>query len=263
MNAKRMLPPAAGAASTRAAPFLLALAWVVAAPTSAMGQDSEGQEGEGQEERRDLRGDELRERIPAVTGQLFLKRGRHEFSTIGNVSIADAFRRKFLGGLAYTFHASDYLSFTGRAGYTFATSHSGAIQICSRPTVCSPPDDDRIDRLPGNINLVAGLQAEFSPLYGKINLVAEKVLHFDVYLTGGLGLTHFTLNKEGEDASGMRPALLMGVGQRYFLNQWIALRLEIFDVMYFQPTSKQDSQLQNEFLFTVGASFFFPTTFTY
>lgn len=218
---------------------------------------------EAEEERRDLRGDELREHIPAVTGHLFLKENRHELSTIGNVTIADAFRRKYMGTLAYTFHLSEYVGITARGGYTIAAHGAGTLLVCPRPTDCSPPDDEELDTLPGNMNLVAGLQGEFSPIYGKINLVAERVLHFDLYLTGGLGLSHYSLEKGGEDASGLSPALLLGVGQRYFINQWIALRLEVMDVMYMQPTGKRDRSLRHEFLFTLGASFFFPTTFTY
>jgi outer membrane beta-barrel protein len=245
----------------RCLPALVLAAGLLTAPTLALAQD--GGDGQGSDERRDLRGDELRERIPAVTGHMFLKQYRHEISTVGNVSIADAFRRKYLGGLSYTYHVNEHFSLTGRAGYTLARTHSGAVQICSRPTVCVDPDDDTIDRLPGNVNLLAGVQAEFSPIYGKLNLIAERVLHFDTYVSGGLGLSHFTLLRGSEDLSGFSPALLLGVGQRYFVNQWIAVRLEMMDLIYVQPTGKRDRATQHEFLFTLGASFFFPTTFTY
>jgi outer membrane beta-barrel protein len=230
---------------------------LVAAPASAQ-----------TEERRDLRGDELRERIPAVTGHLFLKRNRHEMAPLANVSVADAFRRKYIGGLAYTFHYDDHLGFTLRGGYSLAMTQSGSAQICTSPGVCRPPTDEELDTLPGNLNLVASVSGEFSPIYGKINLIAERVLHFDLYATAGLGAATYTFFRGGEDLSGFSPTLLLGVGQRFFVNQWIAVRLEILDVIYAQPTGKtanraRDSAIQNQFLFTAGVSFFFPTTFTY
>ncbi len=240
----------------------LVLTGLLLRPGILVAQSSSPQTGE-EEERRDLRGDELRERIPAVTGHLFLKNNRHEISPIYNVSIADAFLRKHIGALAYTFHLDEHLAITARGGFTLLSRHSGTVQVCEATASCREPNDVELNRLPGNTNLMAGLQAEFSPVYGKINLIAERVLHFDIYVTGGLGLSSYSIQKDGADASGMSPALLLGVGQRYFVNQWLAVRLEIIDFLYFQPTGKKDRQIQNDFLFTVGASFFFPTTFSY
>lgn len=209
------------------------------------------------------RGDELEDRIPAVSGNLFIKQGRHEIAPVFDLSLADAFRQKFIGGLTYTYHLTENWAATARVGYTFATATSGAVQVCPSPAECGPPSEADLDRLPGNLQLVGGVLAEFSPLYGKINFIAEKVLHFDVYLTGGLGLAGYKLVKDGADASGLAPGVLLGVGQRFFANEWIAVKLELLDLVWLQPTAKSDGQLNNQLMFTLGASFFFPTTFSY
>lgn len=245
-------------------PFLLSVLVALASvPAFSAAEQEPAREGSEEEDRRDLRGDELRERIPAVTGHLFRKGGRHELSPVANISVADAFSRKYIGALAYTLHLREHFAVTARAGYTLASRHSGTVQVCPEPTDCRPPTSEELATLPGQLELVAGLQAELSPVYGKINLIAERVLHFDLYVTAGLGACSYSLRKLGEDESGISPALMLGLGQRYFLNQWLALRLELLDVMYLQPTGKRNRQLRNEFLFTIGASFFFPTSFTY
>lgn len=209
------------------------------------------------------KGDELSDRIPAVSGALFLKAGRHELTPIFDLSLADAFRQKLMVGLAYSYHFSEVWAVTGRFSYTVLSHGAGAAKVCPTPEQCGAPTAAELNTLPGNLTMQGDVGIEFSPIYGKVSLIAEKVLHFDVYLTLGGGVTGYGLIKNGADASGMSPSLLAGVGQRYFIDSWLAVRLELLDTVYFQPTGKVASQLSNQMMFTVGLSFFFPTTFTY
>ena len=234
---------------------LRAMACLVAALASVPAFASEPRHGK--------KGDELEDRIPAVSGALFLKAGRHEITPIFDLSLADAFRQKLMVGLAYSYHFSEVWAATGRFSYTVLSHGAGAAKVCPTPEQCGAPTPAELDTLPGNLKLQADLAVEFSPIYGKVSFIAEKVLHFDVYATVGLGLTGYGLTKDGVDKSGMSPSVVMGVGQRYFLDSWLAVRLELLDSLYFQPTGKVASQLSNQMMFTVGFSFFFPTTFTY
>lgn len=215
------------------------------------------------EPRTGKRGDELEDRIPAVSGSLFLKDGRHEFAPVFDMSLADAFRQKYMGGLTYTYHVTEHWAATARVAYTLGTTTSPAVQVCETAATCRSPNDAELDALPGNLRLVSGVMAEFSPIYGKINFIAEKVLHFDLYATAGVGLASYGLVLADGDRSGMSPSLMLGVGQRYFVNEWIAVKLELLDMIWFQPTAKADTQPNNQLMFTLGVSFFFPTSFSY
>lgn len=98
------------------------------------------------------------------------------------------------------------------------------------------------------------LMPRWTPIYGKLNLVTELPIHFQAYLTLGGGAVG--LNQEsvvycqngvtGTDASPSRSsscgayleetrttwAISGGGGMRFFIDDWVALRLELFDIAY-------------------------------
>lgn len=203
------------------------------------------------------RGDELEERIPAVSGHLFLKAGRHEIAPMANLTLADPFRQKLIAGVSYTYHLNEYFAGSARFGVTSVSWGSGAVQVCPTPDECDGLGGGQLDQLPGNVTFFGTASVELSPLYGKLNFIAETVLHFDIYLTAGIGAVGYTI----DGGSGVSPGFPIGVGQRFFVNEWFAVRLEWLDLLYFQPTSKKGSALRNQMVFTLGASLFFPSSF--
>ncbi|RMG16843.1 MAG: outer membrane beta-barrel domain-containing protein [Deltaproteobacteria bacterium] len=212
------------------------------------------------EPRTGKRGDELEARIPAVSGRLMTKAGRHELAAVLDLTLADAFRQKLLGGLTYTYHLSEVWGLTLRGGVTLLSLPSGSVAVCPTPAECGPPDDAALDELPGNVGFLGGLLGEFAPIYGKLNIIAENVLHFDFYATAGVGAVGYTLvPRAGGDRSGLSPALLLGVGQRFFFAGWLAVKVEVLDFLYPQTTAAGDGQISNQLALTVGFSFFFST----
>ena len=73
--------------------------------------------------------DPLRERVQPVSGHLFLKKGRFEFSPSATLSVKDAFFTKYILGGTLTYHPMETLGVSLRAGYSLTTV-SGAAQIC-------------------------------------------------------------------------------------------------------------------------------------
>ena len=234
---------------TRAIAGRLALCALVFLPSLATAQSV----------RKGKRGDELEDRIPAVSGPLFLKAGRHELSPLLSLSLADAFRQKLAGGLAYTYHVQEAFALSARGAYTLLDRDAGAVQVCPTQDSCSGPGDAALDGLPGNLTLLATLSGEVSPLYGKLNIIAEKVLHFDVFGSVGVGVVGYKSAGGGDAAIGL--AFPLAVGQRFFIGRWFALRLEFSDLLYTQVDSGGDRHLRGQVSFTLGFSFFFPTTF--
>ncbi|MDF1565376.1 MAG: outer membrane beta-barrel domain-containing protein [Deltaproteobacteria bacterium] len=212
--------------------------------------------------RKGKRGDELQDRIPAVSGPLFLKAGRHELSPLVSLSLADPFRRKLGGGLYYAWHLQEYFGLSARVSYNFLATDSGAVQVCPTPDSCSGPGDDALDTLPGNLTLVAALSGEVSPLYGKLNIIAEWVIHFDIFGSVGAGVVGFQSASAAPEAA-LGLAVPLSVGQRIFFNEWFALRLEFSDLLYTQKDVNEGRRLRGQLAFTASASFFFPTTFSY
>jgi outer membrane beta-barrel protein len=126
--------------------------------------------------------------------------------------------------------------------------------------------------------LGATFAARWAPVYGKINLIGERVLNFDFYGTAGLGL--LTINKyyaKYNESVGVPPTELvalgpkprvpvnLGVGFDFFLSSSLALKLDARNYLYVDNKPQYDpnvpvteSRLYNNFVASVGMSIFFP-----
>lgn len=200
---------------------------------------------------------DLDQRIAPVSGNLFLKDGRHELSPTIDLSLNDAFFSKYVFGLRYAYHLTEKWSVGANLGWALSTP-SGAVSTCdSRGENCETPSKERLARTPGDFDLLAGVDVSWAPLYGKISVLAEKVLHFDTYALGGAGVVRTRLAPEGQvdPVSEFTPEVHLGAGQRYFLGRSTTLRFEIRDVIYQQQVGGR-ADIQNQLLFGVGLSFF-------
>src|SRR5206468_2339203 len=154
-------------------------------------ESSEDEAGDVSEVDKDALGP-LRDRVRPVSGHVFLKSGRFEMSPSLTVSFKDAFFTKYLLGATLTYHPIETIGISFRAGYTLPldgghTPISGAAQICttlvtSKTPSCSAPSYDQVNGVaPGQIGLIAGVDLQWAPLYGKIALLAQYFPHFDLY----------------------------------------------------------------------------------
>ncbi|HLL04704.1 MAG TPA: outer membrane beta-barrel domain-containing protein [Myxococcaceae bacterium] len=227
-----------------------------AAPTGS----SEAEAGDVSEVDKDRVGP-LRERIRPVSGHVFLKKGRFEFSPSTTISLRDAFFRKYIFGATFTYHPAETLGLSLRAGYSLPTV-SGSAQLCTFGGAdgsirsCRSPRFEELDgTAPGQLSLLTGVDVQWAPIYGKISLLAESFAHFDMYAIGGASLVQYKADTSKFTVGGN-----VGVGLRFFLNRYITLRTEVRDLIYreqFQTTGA--SSLRNQLLFELGVSFFLPT----
>jgi outer membrane beta-barrel protein len=242
-------------------------ALVLTTSFEARAQSSEEEAGDVSEVDKDAVGP-LRERIRPVSGYLFRKGGRFEFSPSATVSLKDAFYTKYLFGGALTFHPTDNFGISLRGVYGISTI-SGTAQICTTGTGarigCRYPTELELNgRAPGQIRLVGGLDVQWAPIYGKIALVAERFLHFDLYGIGGGGVVQYMGPPDSGTGSIERiaPALNIGAGLRFFVNRWLMVRTELRDLIYAEAVQPLPAtSLRNQLLFELGFSFFFPTNF--
>lgn len=156
-------------------------------------------------------GGELVEKV-AVRNRLYTVAGRWEIG--GNVGIAilsrltDHYNLNLSG--AYNF--TDWLGIELRAGYAISAHTSLAKQIQSDfySTNSQSKASDLSDAWMMKANAIVGLR--FQPIYGKINLMAELPVHFQLYgwLGGGAGMfSHESItNCPGgltQSANGVKP----------------------------------------------------------
>lgn len=199
-------------------------------------------EAEENGKQREHAGRSLAERIPPVTHRVFTKRERVELTPAFGLTLDDPFHKAYIfqGGVAY--YLNESFGF-GAQGEYYGSSSSNP-DISGRPVTTN-----------FNHPVFAGrLELIWAPIYGKVNLFAEEVFHFDTFLSGGA--EYIGLNSSGSVAG------TLAIGQHYFLNDWLAVRVDLRDQIFSMdanPGSGPGKHLQNLLTFNVGVSFF-PTS---
>ena len=188
----------------------------------------------------------LADRIPAVTGRVFGKEGRVELAPLFGLSATDPFYQHLVFGLGVSYHILEQLS-VGASGEFFGS-------IATPVQVTGGVNDTRNYDRPA---WAARGDVTWAPIYGKLSLMAENVLHFDTYITVSGGIV-------GPVRQQVQPAGGGALGQRYFVNDWIAIRLESrvqFWEMFRHQRRNPQKALQTRLTVSLGVSFFLPTEF--
>jgi outer membrane beta-barrel protein len=265
----------------RAAAFgvrLLLLSALFATP--AFAQKTEEEAGDVSEVDKDASGP-LRDRVRPVSGHRFLMDGRFEIGPNLGISARDAFYTKYVLGLSLMYHITETFGLGLSGGYALSVV-SGAAQICETDPAtgvskgCRRPTDDELSnragvsgRSPafGRQTLLLNLDAEWAPIYGKLSLIAEAFVGFNMYLVVGPSFILYGPSAASQFTVGGN----VGIGFRFFITKWLVVKADFRDVIYNEsfarvgvsssdpnPTS---SSLRNQFMFNVGLTFFVPTAF--
>jgi outer membrane beta-barrel protein len=213
-------------------------------------------------------------KIPPVAGALYQKKGRVELTATGNLSLNDAFFSKYFGGAKLGYHFTE--SFALSAGVaTGTTARTGSAVVCPSNGGCGDAAKQQLWQVPGDVKLVAGLEAAWSPIYGKLNIFSERVAHFDLSILAGADRISYSEVVSASRAeqllqAGQEPGTSstfgghVGLGFRLFFTEAIAARIEFKDYIYmvdvpnWQEGGKARSDLQNQLFTELGISVFFP-----
>lgn len=191
------------------------------------------------------------DRIKAVPRKALLKRHRFELSPSAMVSMNDAYYQHFAIGGSLIFYPHDAFGLGVGGEYLLLHAETDNVEAMSKNFIAVPAPFEQ----PW---LFAHLDAYWVPLYGKMSLFAADIVHFDMYATAGLGAAF-----AGEHR---RPAINIGIGQRFVLGEWLALRFEVRDHLFIDTQTVNNlvrSDVQNFLLLQVGVSVFVPPTFDY
>ncbi len=205
----------------------------------------------------DARSERFDSKAPAVKKPLFTKVGRHELTPNFSMTTNDPFFQNYYAGISYNYHLAEWISLGATVNYTFAQPTGLTNKLKAPPFEVTP------DVRQGLIWLAA--EARFAPIYGKLNFFGEAVVHYDLFisLSAGLFITNPPLvtgdsKLNDPDGMGFSPFGGIGVGQRYFLLRWLALRWE-FRGLFMPENFKRlaDTQLRVDLAINIGFSFFF------
>lgn len=193
----------------------------------------------------------LKERIQSVSNRLYGKSGRLELTLypMTSLSLNDAFYQKFGGGLGLAYHFSESLSASLFGTYNLSLETSNASYYGHK---------EEYVPFAGKRTFLGGLDFMWAPLYGKVSLAAEWIMHFDTYILAGIG---FIGNEQAADKTSFGFSGAFGLGARFFFTPMVALRLEVKDYVVFndEVTFKTQSKtgVQQQLLFNIGLSLFF------
>ncbi len=237
---------AAGSAPGRAAAPApqAAVASPAVAPLVAPAEQSPAQEEKAETE---AEPPTLESRIPPVSARSYRLAKKLELTVGLGLSLNDAFFEKFVPELSVGYHLSDDLYLGLRGGYAFDVG-AGHVNACSGAppnATCGAPTSDQLKKLPGNVTAIVAAQFAWTPLYGKINLFGEKVIHLDtsVLIEAGVAL----LGPQPDPSAGsVTPEVSPGLGERLFLTPSMAIAVELRDMLY------GSSGLQSQMLFHLG-----------
>lgn len=231
--------------------------------------------------------------IDPIRNRFFLKGNRFEIAPslgyVPNNSFADI----YVGGAYLAYHFNERLSVEAAVLYSPNTGTSGVKNLTrTLLDIAYQGDPDTTFQQPiDRLALATAFSARWSPVYGKINLIGEGVVNFDVYGTGGIGLlaiskdiavvsdayrageTPDPVSLEPNPQQAFTPALNLGVGMNLFLSPTVALKLDARTMVYIgkeadyivgdiDPTTGQqqvlDDEVQSVFITTGGVSIFVP-----
>jgi len=172
--------------------------------------------------------------------RLFVKVLRHELTLAGGYYVSDLFDGTFTLGGQYTFFMSENFGAELSVGWSrLRTSVLDTIESANNFDLAVGGQD--IVRVFGSL--------AWSPLYGKLRLVAAKILRYDLYVLAGPGVV--------VDPVSFGAAGNFGIGIRVFLHPAVALRIEVRDYLYRQSLLSE-SYYVNDIAFTTGLSVLLP-----
>jgi len=191
------------------------------------------------------------DKVKSVQRKPVLKRGRLELTPMAMASVNDAFFNHFALGGSATYYLHDSLGIGLSGVYWYAHPRTDNVRIVRRAqnsvlAVFESPD------------LAAMLDLVWTPIYGKMSLFNSWIVPLDFYVVAGFGAV-----KVG---SRYRGAVQWGLGQRFFITDWMAFRLEVRDYIYVDRqvvNNLERSDTQNFLMVQAGVSFFIPPSFEY
>ena len=167
--------------------------------------------------------------IAVVQNLLYPKKDRTELGFHVGWMPFDAFTTTPLASFTGTKHQSESLAFEVALGGGYGLKNS-AYKTLEGEAYAVAPD---AYRYLGSLLI----DAQYSPIYAKLNWQGNRVFHHDLYGLAGAGLTVEQAIIPDKDLS-FGPTASVGVGARVFLSSESALRIQIRDDIIVQSREK-------------------------
>ena len=195
--------------------------------------------------------------VRVLQRRAFSKSKRLEVAVIGGMIPNDPFVLYSALGIRVSYFVAESLSIGATVVKPFAHATGLGSQIFDEYEQKFDSRKNLHQALFYHINVL-----EWTPLYGKLSLLGLHILHFDAGISGGFGLLHSAAKlvtfrgTEAEDETDIKALFTFGVGARFYLNDWMAVRADI--QQYFYPKPKTLGGISHPTMLSLGFSAFLP-----
>jgi outer membrane beta-barrel protein len=228
-------------------------------------------------------GEHLGEKQPynVVQNRFFLKAKRFEISPTFGYVPNNPMVKRYVGSVLGAYHFSETFAAEGAFLYSPDGGQGDLKDLAHTLVSIAEQGSGKVEFQQPLDKMVMGatFAARWAPFYGKINLLGETVLNFDMYGVGGIGmlsLQSYYAKHDGKPANGDNTVLHengrkakltpnLGLGMSFFINSTIAVKLDGRSYFYVDSQPQYDpdspvteSRLYNNFVASVGVSFFIP-----
>jgi len=185
--------------------------------------------------------------ITAVQKRPLRQAGRLEISPYAEMGIGDPYLQRWGGGLRVMWHLREGLS-VGVDGNGLGNWATQELMIARRELHAQILES----RFRGSLSGFAAI----APLYGKVALPGDTLVHFETFLDAGVGAAW----TETDATRGVRPMIGAGIGQRISLGDSVALTARVGGNLYAERVVVEGSQATKAMGFwtvRLGLSFYF------
>lgn len=168
--------------------------------------------------------------VKVIQKRLFRKDGRWEFTPFGAIIPNDDFFIYGPLGLRVAYFIDEDFSIEVNGAYMISGRSDLETFLESSESAGGLNLD--VD-LPQQLEWYAGIDGTWSPIHGKFGIFTSKLTHFDIFLAFGAGVIGTKLYKRDEfDSRSYDIQGNLGLGFRFFLLDWLALRFEYRHYLY-------------------------------
>ncbi|MCB9745865.1 MAG: outer membrane beta-barrel domain-containing protein [Alphaproteobacteria bacterium] len=219
-----------------------------------------------------------------VQNRYFYKEERFEIAPVVGMVPNNPMVRRYIGGVLLGYHFSEGLSAGGQLFYSPDMGTTDLKGLTNTLVQIAHNGDPNVQFQQPVDKMVLGatFSLNWAPVYGKINLIGQTVVNFDLYGSAGLGylgkIEYYARYDESVAVDGSPPVRLdpegglkarvpvtLAIGTDFFINQTVALKIDARSYLYVDelPQYNPDepisgNRLYNNFIATAGVSMFFP-----
>lgn len=201
--------------------------------------------------------------IKTIQRKNFLKLGRLEFSPHAATVVNDPFLNRYIVGAGLGYHLTEIFAIEGN--FDFAPDLGEGDW---KPLTQQLVEENSVSPDISKLTLAGSLTFQYSPIYGKVAVIGNNIILFDIYGAFGVGMAQTNddldaLQGEGNERSEAtqtqwHPTTNMGGGLRIIFGENIAARLEARSVVYIETVNATTLEMKNNLILQASAAFFFP-----